>query len=245
MRRALLIFTVLIFTGGCKYEPLKISRTRTSNTNGKTFKYMVENVAGWEVLVRDTMWMKWPRMTSETLEIVRHQLTEIARALPAHTVAMLRAVPIYVTNSRPENPSSAHFINSRTWLIDNAEDESMYQCIEIVSPKQFIRATRVQPCLMLHELAHAYQIRYFDFNENVELRTLYDNAMKSRKYQVLPYTHTLREHYASTNFKEYFAEASEAYWGRNDFYPFDREELKEYDPELFEFVQWVWLRKRD
>ena len=36
--------------------------------------------------------------------------------------------------------------------------------------------------------------------------------------------------YAMTNFKEYFAEDTEAYFGRNDFQPFDREELRQMDP---------------
>ena len=34
------------------------------------------------------------------------------------------------------------------------------------------------------------------------------------------------EHYAATNHKEYFAEATEAYFYKNDFYPFVRGELK-------------------
>ena len=42
------------------------------------------------------------------------------------------------------------------------------------------------------------------------------------------------------NEKEYFAEATEAYFGRNDFQPFTRDELKEFDPEMFEMIRRVW-----
>ena len=46
--------------------------------------------------------------------------------------------------------------------------------------------------------------------------------------------------YAATNPMEYFAEASEAYFGTNDFYPFDRAELERHDPEMFALVDKLW-----
>ena len=44
----------------------------------------------------------------------------------------------------------------------------------------------------------------------------------------------------SANAKEYFAEASEAYFGTNDFYPFVRAELKKHDPEMFRLLEKLW-----
>lgn len=38
----------------------------------------------------------------------------------------------------------------------------------------------------------------------------------------------------------YFAELTEAYWGENDFYPFDHEELERYDPRGFEALRAVY-----
>ncbi len=40
--------------------------------------------------------------------------------------------------------------------------------------------------------------------------------------------------------KEYFAEATEAYFGVNDFFPFVRAELKAYDPVGFALMEAVW-----
>lgn len=40
--------------------------------------------------------------------------------------------------------------------------------------------------------------------------------------------------------KEYFAEATEAYFGTNDFYPFVRPELNEHDPEGYAVVRAMW-----
>jgi hypothetical protein len=53
-----------------------------------------------------------------------------------------------------------------------------------------------------------------------------------------PNTHEVA--YAMTNPMEYFAETSEAYWSSNDFYPFDRKQLKAYDPVMFELLGKIW-----
>ena len=41
---------------------------------------------------------------------------------------------------------------------------------------------------------------------------------------------------------EYFAEATEAFFGTNDFYPFVRSELERHDPELFGLLKLLWER---
>ena len=43
-----------------------------------------------------------------------------------------------------------------------------------------------------------------------------------------------------SNHKEYFAESTESYLGVNDFYPFVRAELKEYDPDMFSLMEMIW-----
>lgn len=48
------------------------------------------------------------------------------------------------------------------------------------------------------------------------------------------------KHYATTNFNEYFAECVEAFFSsekfRNDMYPFNRQQLKEFDRDGFDMV---------
>ena len=43
-----------------------------------------------------------------------------------------------------------------------------------------------------------------------------------------------------TNPQEYFAESTEAFFGRNDFFPFTREELRRHDPEMAKLLERVW-----
>lgn len=93
---------------------------------------------------------------------------------------------------------------------------------------------------MLHELAHAYhdQVLGFDYPPIVDA---YKQAMDEGKYeQVLAYTGRTVKHYGSTDHKEYFAEGTEAYFYRNDYYPFVRAELAQHDPTLHEELRRVW-----
>jgi dipeptidyl-peptidase-4 len=39
---------------------------------------------------------------------------------------------------------------------------------------------------------------------------------------------------------EYFAETTEAYFTRNDFFPFTRAELERHDPEMFTLLGTLW-----
>jgi Mlc titration factor MtfA (ptsG expression regulator) len=48
------------------------------------------------------------------------------------------------------------------------------------------------------------------------------------------------KHYALTNQMEFFAEMTEAYFGTNDFFPFNRAELKESEPQIYEVLKNTW-----
>ena len=46
--------------------------------------------------------------------------------------------------------------------------------------------------------------------------------------------------YALTNQQEYFAETTEAFFSRNDFFPFCREELEIHDPHACRLLAQLW-----
>ena len=54
-----------------------------------------------------------------------------------------------------------------------------------------------------------------------------------------------RKAYAATNYKEYFADLTEAYFGKNDFFPFTGADLKQYDPTGYQLMQEAWGQPRD
>jgi hypothetical protein len=54
-----------------------------------------------------------------------------------------------------------------------------------------------------------------------------------------------RRHYALSNDREYFAELTESYFGKNDFEPFTRDELRAFDPDGYAMIEQLWLRPID
>jgi dipeptidyl-peptidase-4 len=97
-----------------------------------------------------------------------------------------------------------------------------------------------QPAVILHELAHAYHDQVLGF-EHPGILEAYQAARKRGDYEkVLHVNGGETKHYALTDHKEYFAEATEAFLYRNDFYPFVAAELKAHDPQAHELLEVIW-----
>ena len=91
-----------------------------------------------------------------------------------------------------------------------------------------------------HELAHAYHDQVLGF-EHPAIIAAYDKAKAAGNYEeVLAHTGRRVRHYGLTNHKEYFAEGTEAFFYRNDFYPFVRAELGVHDPTLLKLLTEIW-----
>ena len=128
------------------------------------------------------------------------------------------------------------------WLEDNKHDPRLLKKVHI--PRASALVSREQllkhPAVVLHELAHAYHDQILGFDHD-EIREAWDKAMKEKKYdKVLLFNGRFVKHYATTNHKEYFAESTEAYFYRNDFYPFVRAELEEHDPVMHTLLEKIW-----
>src|SRR5258707_13868882 len=87
------------------------------------------------------------------------------------------------------------------------------------------RETKRMPVFVLHELAHGYHDQVLGFG-NAEVKAAYDHAMAAKLYDKVARSHvedgkpnTIERAYAATNDREYFAETTEAFFGRNDFFP--------------------------
>ncbi|NBC44815.1 hypothetical protein [Corallococcus exiguus] len=98
---------------------------------------------------------------------------------------------------------------------------------------------------VLRQFSHAYHDQVPGW-EHAGLAAVYERAMASKSYDCAERwrgpgrPHTFERAYSTTDVGEYFAENSEALFGRNDFYPFTREELGKHDPGMLALLQQVW-----
>lgn len=207
----------------------------------RTDRYEVRAVEGWEVLINKRFLASNPELADRTLTLLRYQLYQIDRRLSAAAVKKLRAIRIWVEENEPHHPCMAYHPDSG-WLRDHGMNPDKARCVEVANARNFLSWTLEQPWMVLHELAHGFHHQFQpDGFENVEIRAAYDQAVGNGSYKSVLRTNGDKvSAYAAENPMEYFAEATEAFFGTNDFFPFVRPELRQYDPKLYELLRKAW-----
>lgn len=200
-------------------------------------------IAGWTVRIHPRLFDDAVAL-EKALGLLRAQLDEIVRVVPAKAVAELRKVPLWINPEYPKVPPRAEYHPGAAWLRDNGRDPSMEKAIEFTNVRIFEAECRRMPNFALHELAHAFHDRVLGF-ENPEIEAVFQKARAAGKYDRVQRQDSagrkrLDKAYAMTNAKEYFAELTEALFTRNDFFPFNRAELQKHDPEAETLLVRLW-----
>ena len=202
-----------------------------------TSSYRARNVHGWTVYIQKRLLREKRDAGARAYEIVADQLSQLTRAIPAQQLKQLQRVPIWICD-RSDGP--IHYHPQREWLIKNGYNPDKAKAVDISQVNNIIRSEHTQPSVMLHELAHAYHDQVLGF-DNPAVMAAYKQAVKSGTYEsVLGIRGKQVRHYALTNEKEYFAECTEAFFATNDFYPFVRAELQQFDPKIYQTLVKVW-----
>lgn len=207
--------------------------------------YRSIDILGWKLQVEQALIDRdskgWRAVEAE----LRTQLYRITRVVPDDRLAKLREVTIWIHTTSPETRCMAYHPGAQ-WLREHKMNPAMELGVEIGNAKAFVSWTYQQPWMVLHELAHAYHHRFADKGfDNPDILGVYKKAMDAKLYEkVVHWNSKDTKHYATTNQMEYFAEASEAYFGANDFYPFVRAELQRHDPEADALMIRIWGEPR-
>lgn len=230
-------------------EPLQAARELIKNKARKrdadaNATREIRSIEGWQVSVNRELLTKDAELTGKALKLLAAQLQEIVRVVPAKAVAELRKVPLYFNPQYPKTQPRAEYHPGAGWLKDNGRDPLMAKGVEFTNISIFEAETRRMPNFALHELAHAYHDRVLSY-DNAEIEAAFQHAQAAGKYDKVERQDSegrkrLAKAYAMTNAKEYFAECSEAFFSKNDFYPFTKQELQQHDPEMFALLTKLW-----
>ncbi|MFO0851290.1 MAG: DPP IV N-terminal domain-containing protein [Gemmataceae bacterium] len=209
--------------------------------------YETRAVRGWAVHVNRVLLAAEARQTAAALEVLDAQLADITKAVPKPAVAKLQSVPLYFNPEYPGVRPTAEYHPGAGWLRRNGRDPAMAKAVEFTNVRVYRAEANRMPWFVLHELAHAYHDRELPKGfGNPDVTAAYARAKESGKYDRVERhfgngrQNTVEKAYAMTTPMEYFAEATEAYFGRNDFFPFTRHDLKAHDPEVFELLGQLW-----
>jgi hypothetical protein len=180
-------------------------------------------------------------MGERAMGLLGEHLKKIAATLPKDKVARLREVHIWLDRTHG-GLRSAQYHPSRGWLRGNGYDEALAKCVHIPDAKDFVSAKlqHDQPWMVMHELAHAYHDQVLGFEE-ARIKEAWKKFVASGKYESVRHVSgKMVRHYGLTDQKEFFAEMSESYFGMNDFFPFNREELQKEEPEVYRLLEEIW-----
>lgn len=203
-------------------------------------------LAGWRVQVNTKLIKQDAPALEKALHLLRAQLEEIVRVVPAKAVTELQKVVLWMNPEYPGVSPKAEFHPDARWLADNGRDVAMAKGVEFTNVRIFEAETRRMPNFALHELAHAYHFRVLPMGfGNREVKSAYQQAKSSGKYERVEVRDSegrssMKRAYALVNPQEYFAETTEAYFSRNDMFPFNRSELEQHDPEIASLLARLW-----
>ncbi len=176
------------------------------------------------------------------------QLGHIDRTLPESKCEPLLKVRYWLeVNSRPKGGTQADanavgvFHPTRRWLRDHDMNPDKAGDIEIPNAADFVKCSAGgMPCILLHELAHAHHHHVLG-EGHAGVKAAFDQAMERKLYKSVETVNGgKRKAYAATNPHEYYAELTEAFFGRNDFFPFTRNDLRSHDPVGYELIRSTW-----
>ncbi len=206
------------------------------------FDPVVKDLEGWKIHVEPVLLTgAGAKEGAKALTMLANHLQRIAILVPEKPLKLLRQMEIWVEFDHPRIGGMSYHPSKR-WLLANRHDPRLAKKVHIAKASQLLSRQQMlkHPAVILHELAHAYHDQILDF-DHAGIIEVFDKAKASGRYEsVLLYTGKMVQHYGLNNHKEYFAEGTEAYFYRNDFFPFVRAELKEFDPDLHDILESIW-----
>lgn len=212
------------------------------STETARFDPVVQQLHGFTVHVDPALLQgEHAAMGARALSMLANHLERITILVEGKPLRELQKVGIWIEHQHAELVTMQYH-PSAGWLQKHDYDVRLAKKVHIPRARDLLSRAQLlkHPAVVLHELAHAYHDQVLGFDDQrivdawraaCEAKTLDD---------VLAHTGKRVEHYAKTDHKEYFAEATEAWFYRNDFYPFVRAELAESDPGCHALLEQIW-----
>jgi len=208
----------------------------------KPASHTVRKIEGWAVRVDDRL-LQPPheKLGVRVLKALAAKLADINAVVRPDRLEKLHAFTIVLDMSHGKLYPMQYHPDAK-WLEENGYARDLVHCVHIPVAAELLapRQINVQPWCVLHELAHAYHDQILGFDE-ARIRDAYARYKQSGHGDAaLLITGERVRHYGLTDNKEFFAEMTESYFGTNDFFPFNRAELMNVEPEIHKLMEAIW-----
>lgn len=188
----------------------------------------------------------------EAIQCIKDDIDHVVSIIPEEALEVMRARPIWLERNNSHNTSAAWYHTWEGYPESIGDLKEKGKCVEITNYDYYISWTdQNQPLMLLHELCHLYHDQGLGGESNQKINEAYANAKSENLYSLGWYRNDYRYDsqnqwtkttsvYCMNTVWEYFAEMCEAYWGENDYYPFNYDQLKEHDPVAFALMESIW-----
>lgn len=198
---------------------------------------------GWTIRVDDRLLAgEQEQLGRKALRFLEAKLFELKSVVPAERVKDLQKVKIVLDHACGDL-RAMQYHPSAGWLQANGYSPELEKCVHL--PRAVDVASRrninEQPWVILHELAHAYHDQFLGFDDPTVIAIYEEYRKAGRGESTLLHNGKRVKHYGLTNHKEFFAEMTESFFGSNDFFPFNRAELIETEPEIHKTLTRIWI----
>ncbi len=213
------------------------------------FDPVIRKIEGWNIHIDPKLLEgKHAEEGGKALRMLASHLQRISIMIPEDRLKQLQTLEIWIEHDHPEiNVEPGPYHPGVGWLVERDYDPRLAKKVHVTRAASLLERKQLakHPSVILHELSHAFHDQILGGYDEPRIIAAYEKAMKAGLYdEVLLYTGKKVRAYAATTPMEYFAEGTEAYFDRNDFYPFVRAELKEHDPVLHDLLEEIWGIKK-
>ncbi len=212
--------------------------------------YRTEPIGQFVVLWHPAMAEEDPGFALRVRAALIYDLESVTRSVSPGALRALAGTRLAVAPATPRVPTlpsggrGAGTHVSAAWLVAHGFDAEREGAIEIYDARDYLAWRAEQPLMMLHELTHVLEMGANRATLAL-LEQAFRKAVDAGSYEAVPYIlaplGVTRRAYAIGNFKEYGAELSEAFYGRNDYYPYTRPDLIAHDPSGCHAVAALWM----
>ena len=230
-----------VISGKLQNKAIRKSESKDGQTALPT-KRTIKKIQGWTVRIDDRL-LEEPNkdLGARCVAFLDNKLSDICVVVPPEKLKKLKEVNIVLDLDYGKiGPFQYH--PGEQWLIDNGYGADLVKCVHLPRAADLPTKRNIneQPWVILHELAHAYHDQVLGF-DHPRVREAQERFKKSgHGDNTLLYDGSRVKHYGLTNPMEFFAEMTEAYFGVNDFFPFNRAELREHEPEIYTLMADIW-----
>lgn len=212
-------------------------------------EYKSFSTNGWDIEVEQQLIADDPKLADKAISRLAQKLNEVVKALPADSRELVKKRKVFLMyGPKAKNDgrdNGAEYFQPRSVKHFKDMDTRWGGAVVVYCAHNYAKLSETWSIkVLLHELAHAYQLEQWPENQP-DIVAAFDNAKKKTLYQDIKDRKGRNRGtvYAVQNPLEYFAELSCMYFGFCDYPPYNRQELKAYDPDGYAMIQKMWKVK--